>query len=65
MAIRRRFNPSEIRSIFGLDTEGFEEDSEFFADTEDEVWIVRDPEKDEDICRFDMHLAERLILATL
>ncbi len=64
MARQKTFTTAEIRNVFKLDTEGFEEDAVFIPDTAEEVWIVVDEEEDE-IARFQMHLAERRILASL
>lgn len=65
MARQKTFTTEEIRNVFKLDTEGFEEDAVFIPDTAEEVWIVVDEEEDEEIARFQMHLAERRILASL
>jgi hypothetical protein len=65
MARQKTFTTAEIRNVFKLDTEGFEEDAVFIPDTAEEVWIVVDEEEDEEIARFQMHLAERRILASL
>ena len=65
MARQKTFTTAEIRNVFKLDTEGFEEDAVFIPDTAEEVWIVVDEEEEEEIARFQMHLAERRILASL
>ena len=65
MARQKTFTTAEIRNVFKLDTEGFEEDAVFIPDTAEEIWIVVDEEEDEEIARFQMHLAERRILASL
>jgi len=65
MARQKTFTTAEIRNVFKLDTEGFEEDVVFIPDTAEEVWIVVDEEEEEEIARFQMHLAERRILASL
>ncbi len=64
MARQKTFTTAEIRDIFKLDTEGFEEDLIFIPDTLTEVWVVTD-EEDDEVTTFAMHLEERRILASL